>query len=199
MKLKPDAILFDMDGVLIDSLDAWWEALNASLKIFGISGINKEEFIRKYWGHDLYDNLRKMNLDLEIGLECSRIYAQYADKIKIFPETKGVLEKLKGYKKGLITNTPKNCTYKILEKFSIQKYFDTVVTTDDVEKGKPDPEIVLKACKDLNVDPSKVVLVGDTLSDIKAGREAGCTVVGVKVDGDFTIKDISELTKIIDI
>ncbi|OYT58509.1 hypothetical protein B6U70_00405 [Euryarchaeota archaeon ex4484_162] len=69
----------------------------------------------------------------------------------------------------------------------------------NVKNGKPDPEIVLKACKDLNVNPSKVVLVGDTLSDIKAGREAGCTVVGVKVDGDFTIKDISELTKIIEI
>ncbi len=199
MKLKLDAILFDMDGVLVDSLDAWWHALNTSLKTFGIKEISKEEFVKRYWGHDLYDNLEKMNLNIEIGLECSRIYTQYIDKIKIFPDAEKTLEKLGGYRKGLITNTPKDSTYQILKKFDIQKYFDTIVTTDDVKKGKPDPEIVLKACKNLGVNPKNVVLVGDTWSDIEAGRGAGCTVIGLNIDGDFTIKKLYELVELVEI
>ena len=199
MKLRPSAILFDMDGVLVDSLYVWWQSLNAALKMFGIREVSKEEFIKKYWGHDLYDNLKRMGLNIEIGLTCSKIYSQYIDKIKIFPDVKETLEKLGRYKKGLITNTPRDCTYKILKKFNIQKYFNTIVTTDDVKKGKPDPEIVLKACRNLNVNPKETILIGDTSSDIKAGKSAGCIVIGVNVEGDYTIENIFELMKIIEI
>jgi phosphoglycolate phosphatase-like HAD superfamily hydrolase len=51
----------------------------------------------------------------------------------------------------------------------------------------------LKACKYLKVEPKDVILVGDTDSDVKAGRAAGCKVVGINVDADYTIKNISEL------
>ena len=66
MKLKPSAILFDMDGVLVDSLDSWWISFNEALKKYDQKEISRREFIEKYWGHDLQYNLEEMGLDLKI-------------------------------------------------------------------------------------------------------------------------------------
>ncbi len=193
MKLKPKAILFDMDGVLVDSLDAWWLSLNSSLEAYNKQKISRNEFIKKYWGHDLYDNIKKMNLPLEIANFCNNIYSKNIDKIKIYKETKTTLEKLGDYKKAIITNTPKDCALQILKKFNIDNFFDFVMTSDDVINAKPNPEIVLKACKRLKVEPKDVILVGDTDSDVKAGKKAGCVVVGINIDADYTIKSLSVL------
>jgi len=193
MKLKPKAILFDMDGVLVDSLDAWWLSLNSSLEAYNKQKISRDEFIKKYWGHDLYDNIKKMNLPLEIANFCNNVYGKNINKIKIYKETKTTLEKLGDYKKAIITNTPKDCALQILKKFNIDNFFDFVMTSDDVTIAKPNPEIVLKACKRLKVEPKDVVLVGDTDSDVKAGKKAGCIVVGINIDADYTIKSLSDL------
>jgi HAD superfamily hydrolase (TIGR01509 family) len=198
MKLKPRAILFDMDGVLIDSLESWLSSLNAALKYLDYKEITREDFVKKYWGHDLYDNLEKMGLSREIGVFCNDVYSNHLDSVRIYPDTKNTLQKLSGYKKGIITNTPKVCAYEIMKQFDLEKYFDVVITSDDVNKAKPDPEIVLKACEFLDVEPKDVVLVGDTNSDIQAGKAAGCTVIGVNIGADYTVKDISELTRLIE-
>lgn len=197
MKIKPDAILFDMDGVLVDSLDSWLYSLNAALKAFNHSEISRDEFIEKYWGHDLYDNLERMGLDYEIGRFCNNIYGEHVNAIKIYYDTKDTLKKLEDYKKGIITNTPKDCAIQILKKFDIDHFFDIVITSDDVNKAKPNPEIVLKACEALGVEPENVVLVGDTDSDVKAGKAANCIVVGINTDGDYTIKKLSDLSRLI--
>jgi pyrophosphatase PpaX len=197
MKLKPAAILFDMDGVLIDSLGSWLKSLNHALRYYNKKEISLEEFVEKYWGHDLFDNLTKMDLPIEVGLFCNKVYGDHLDGIKIFPETKNVLEKLKNYKKSIITNTPNDCAVQILRNFDIERFFEFVLTSDDVSMAKPDPEIVLKSCEKMDVDPLEAVLVGDTLSDVRAGRAVGCTVIGIKVDADITINDISELLGII--
>ena len=197
MKLKPRAILFDMDGVLVDSLDSWLSALNSALKAYNYKQISKDEFLEKYWGHDLYDNIERMNLPVEVGRFCNNVYGEQIGRIKIYTETKDTLQKLINYKKAIITNTPKDCAVQILKRFDIEKYFKFVVTSDDVSMAKPSPEIVLKACERLNVDPEDVVLIGDTDSDVKAGRAAGCKVVGINVEADYTIRDLSELTTLI--
>lgn len=199
MKLKPSAILFDMDGVLIDSLDSWWSSLNTALQAFKYDEISKEEFLRKYWGHDLFDNLKTMNIPCEVGNFCNNVYGDHVGDIKIYPDTKSTLEKLKNYKKSIITNTPKDCTLQILKKFQIEKYFNFVLTSSDVKKAKPDPEIVFISCEKLNVKPENTVLVGDTDSDVKSGRAAGCKVIGINVEADYTIQNISEINRIIQV
>jgi len=198
MKLKPSAILFDMDGVLVDSLDAWWQSLNSSLKTFNYKEVTRDEFIKKYWGHDLYDNMTNMNIPLKVGRFCNTVYGQHVDEVKIYSETKDTLEKLKDYKKSVITNTPKDCAVQILKKLKINSYFDLILTSDDVKMAKPSPEIVLKSCKLLNVKPEDVVLIGDTTSDVKAGTAAGCKVIGIKVDADFTVDNISGILSLVE-
>jgi phosphoglycolate phosphatase-like HAD superfamily hydrolase len=197
MKQRPSALLFDMDGVLIDSLDSWWHALNDALTMFKHPTITREEFIHTYWGHDLRSNLKRLHLNPEVATFCNVTYGGHLDDIRIYPETKPTLAQLTGYRKAIITNTPADCTKQILQKFDISDYFQIIVTSDDVTHAKPDPEIVFKACEMLKVEPSDVVLIGDTTSDVKAGRAAGCRVVGIDVDADITIHKLSELLTVL--
>ena len=198
-KIKPKAMLFDMDGVIVDSFDAWWDALNYSIKHFNQQEISKKKFFEIYWGHDLYDNLEKMNLSLEVGKFCNSIYYKYTDKVKLYPMVKDTLEKLYSYKKSVITNTPRDCTIQILKNNDIEKYFNFVITSSEVSKGKPSPEIVYNACKKMKVKPEDAVLIGDTDSDMKAGRAAGCITIGIKIDGDYKIDTLSDIKDIIKI
>ena len=82
VKLKPAAILFDMDGVLVDSLDSWWKSLNAALKNNNNKEISREEFIENFWGHELLGNLRKLGLDEKIIVFCNNIYYNYIDEFR---------------------------------------------------------------------------------------------------------------------
>lgn len=197
MKLAPSAILFDMDGVLVDSLDSWWKALNSALKKFKHQEITRDEFMKIYWGHDLKTNLKQLQLNPEVAQFCNITYGDHLDFIKIYPDTKSTLNRLASYKKAIITNTPADCAKSILKKFEIGQYFKEIITSDDVMKAKPDPEIVFKACERLGVNSKTVVLVGDTVSDVKAGRAAGCTVVGLNIDADITIQRLFDLTDLL--
>ncbi len=197
MLLAPSAILFDMDGVLVDSLDAWWKALNNALLMFKHSEITREEFIRTYWGHDLKANLRRLHLNPDVAQFCNITYGNHLDFVKIFPDTPSTLRSLTSYKKAVITNTPTDCALQILQKFDIEQYFDVVVTSDDVMKSKPDPEIVFKACELLGVDVKTVLLIGDTHSDVKAAKAAGCQIVGMRIPADITIQSLSELPSLL--
>ncbi len=193
MKLAPQAILFDMDGVLVDSLDSWWMALNSALKQYKHQEITRDEFMKTYWGHDLKANLKRLHLNPEVAQFCNVTYGNHIDYIRIYPDTTATLQRLSTYKKAIITNTPTDCALQILKKFNIESYFQQIITSDDVQKAKPDPEIVFKACGRLAVDPKTVILVGDTESDVKAGQAAGCIVVGLKTPADVTIQTLSEL------
>jgi HAD superfamily hydrolase (TIGR01509 family) len=193
MKLTPSAILFDMDGVLVDSLDSWWKALNSALKRFKHQEITRNEFIKTYWGHDLKANLKRLKLNPEVAQFCNITYGNHLDLIKIYPDTKNTLMQLASYKKAIITNTPTVCARHILRKFQIEQYFKEIITSDDVVKAKPDPEIIFKACERLDVVSKTVVLVGDTESDVEAGRAAGCTVVGLNITADITIQRLFDL------
>jgi HAD superfamily hydrolase (TIGR01509 family) len=197
MKLVPNAILFDMDGVLVDSLDSWWKALNSALKRFKHQEITRDEFMKTYWGHDLKANLKRLQLNPEVAQFCNITYGNHLDYIRIYPDTKITLRQLASYKKAIITNTPTDCARQILRKFEIEQYFKEIITSDDVVKAKPDPEIVFKTCERLCVDSKTVVLVGDTESDVKAGRAAGCTVVGLNIAADITIQRLFDLVALL--
>lgn len=198
MKLRPRAILFDMDGVLIDSLDSWWHALNDALKRFKHQEITRDEFVQTYWGHDLRDNLKRLGLNPEVATFCNITYGGHINFIKIYPDTRNTLQQLSAYKKAVITNTPTDCAQQIFKKFDISSFFETVITSDDVQKAKPDPEIVFMACDRLGVKPSDVLLVGDTDSDVKAGQAAGCTVVGLRIHADISIQRLVELVPLLE-
>jgi len=153
--------------------------------------------MKTYWGHDLKANLKRLQLNPKVAQFCNIIYGNHLDYIKIYPDTKSTLRQLASYKKAIITNTPTDCARQILRKFEIEQYFKEIITSDDVVKAKPDPEIVFKACERLGVNSKTVILVGDTESDVKAGRTAGCTVVGLNIAADITIQRLFDLTDLL--
>jgi len=193
------AILFDLDGVLIDSFDSWLAAFNETLEKFGKKRVSKGEYEKKYLGHELRSTFGKFGLGDDAIKYCKAQFINNIKKIRIFPEAKKILESLsKKFKLGLVTNAWADFVHKTLEYFDLKNYFVVIVTGDDVDKGKPDPESIIKACKLLGLDQSDVIVVGDERNDVLAGKSAGCTVVGLNVESDFKIKKLPELTKFID-
>jgi HAD superfamily hydrolase (TIGR01509 family) len=193
------AVLFDLDGVLVESIDVWLSAFNDTLREFGLPPLSKEEFVKKYWGKSTVENLGSMGLGWDAVLLCWKKYLARLHEIKLFPASKRVLESVrKKYKTALVTNTPREGVSSLLSRLGIAHLFDLILTGDDVEKGKPSPDIILLACKKLGITPEEAILVGDTQADVEAGRKAGCRVVGIGVEADFTIKDISELESLLE-
>lgn len=194
---SPDALLFDMDGVLVDSLESWWKSLNQALQHEKQKTISKQTFIDTYWGYTLQENLQKLGIDKDNQQFCQSFYQHHVDEVVLFPKTKQTLEKLNRYPKAIITNTPKSCTRKILEKFQIQHFFSALITSDQIKEGKPAPDMIYKACHQLNIQAENAVLIGDTQNDIKAGQTAGCKTIGIKTKADITLDSIEELPTVI--
>ncbi len=195
LKKEVEAVLFDLDGVLIDSKNYWFHVFNDTRLNFGLKKISKNEFgrifgistqnaVKKYFvGKTVDEIVQSYRKDFKKRISC----------IKLNQSSIPALEKLKGQgiKLCIITNSPKFMVSSILGKFGLKKYFDAVITMEDVKKSKPAPDMALKACKILKVRPKGTILVGDTKNDMIAGKRAGCTTVGYKVKGDYEINDLN--------
>ncbi|MEM4347686.1 MAG: HAD family hydrolase [Candidatus Altiarchaeota archaeon] len=190
------AILFDLDGVILDSSDAWHLAVNATLKKFGKKAISKKKFLKAYWGPNLRESFKKINLSNDAIEDCNSQYYKFVDKLRVFHGAEEILKIAKEkFKVALVTNTPREITIFSLEKFSLLNYFDVVVAGDDVKNAKPSPDMILKACKRLKVKPENSILVGDTYADVIAGKKAGCFVIGLKIDADIKIENLEDVRK----
>ncbi len=173
-----------MDGVLVESKDAWYRA-------FGQLGdISLEMFEREMWGGELARNLAPYGIDP--GQFCKRYLSAHLSRVTTPPDLEPILNALT-HPLAVITNTTRECTLQILEHVGIGSFFDGIFTSDQVEAGKPDPALVYLACESLEVDPGRCVVVGDSEEDMAAGRAAGCFTVGLGVDGDRRIERFAAL------
>ncbi len=205
--MKLEAVLFDLDGVLINSFESWYRAFNAMLRRYGREEISKAEFEAKCWGPDLRHNLDAWGLNEEAGRYCINEQLRFVDHIELFPGVKEILARIRSrYRVGLVTNTPRKNVTRILNIFHIPHMFDVIITGDDVHEAKPSAEMVIEACNRLKVKPENTVLVGDTDSDFRAGKSAGCTVINIRTNGsaivsngDIRISNLYELLNILDL
>lgn len=201
-KTELKAIIFDLDGVLIDSLDRQHFIFNELRKKYKLKEFTKEEFKNKMWGSSLKVNAKNYfeKQDFE---KFHKVYndlvRKHVDKGKLFSDTKKVLEAIKknNIKIGLVTNTTRDRAINDLKFNNIQDYFETVVSGDDVEKPKPFPDPILKACEALKVEPDETIYVGDTKTDFKAGKSAGCFFVGMNIHGDLIISRLDGLLELL--
>lgn len=198
-KKEVKAILFDMDGVLTDSFSAWSFIINDAMKAIGKKPLTKAE-LKKHFGQPVekdqethfkgytIEQIRKLYL---------KYYFNYWEKIKLFPDTIPVLKEVcgNGWKVGLISNSTKEIINPVMKRHKIAKYFDVVMSMDDVKNRKPHPEMVIKACKVLGVKTSETVVIGDTQNDMIAGKKAGCMTIGIRTKGDYTITRLSSITR----
>ncbi|MCX6820422.1 MAG: HAD-IA family hydrolase [Candidatus Aenigmarchaeota archaeon] len=211
---KFKAVLFDKDGVLIDSLETCMDAFNDTLVHFQKPTLSREGFIREVWGVRAETVINSIFFDKnehereEIRRFYNNSRAMRVNKTQLFSSTVPTLQVLKasGVKTAVVTNTLKRTALKLLNDFGILQYFDEVIGGDEAE-AKPSPAPVLLACERLGVRPEEALYVGDTPTDAKAGKAAGCitaiittshNAVDLAEIGDILIiDDLSELLNIV--
>ncbi len=197
-KTELKAIIFDFDGVVIDSFEAWFHVYNQTRRHFKLRELDEGEFRKKAWGKilntELKENFPGQSIE-DIKDRYRSLFTKNVDKVRLLPGTKEVLQGIrkKNLKIGLVTNNFAKPTRKALEFHKIGRYFDIVVTEEDVKMPKPYPDGILKACEKLNVQPDETIYVGDRENDYKAGKSAGCFVVGLNTKGDLVIGKLSDL------
>ena len=180
-----EAIIFDKDGVLIDSMETCLTAFNTMLEHYGKRPIGKEEYRKRFWGIKASENIknifkgaRKDRLE-EIADYYRERRRELEHKTKLYPSVIPLLNSLKGkYKLAVVTNTERDVAKEILARFGIIKYFEVIVGGDDA-KPKPAPDPALKACDLLGVEPGDAMYIGDTDADIGTAKSAGCVLVVV--------------------
>lgn len=180
-------IIFDMDGVLVDSEPVIEAAAIAGLKEYGVDAETEdfEPFIGK--GEDRYIGGVAEKYGLEYKTEMKdRVYEIYLDiveeEIKLYSGVKGVLERLEeeGFNLGLASSAD---LIKIKANLKVagipREKFAVILSADDVENTKPDPEIYEMAAQKLNADPENCLVLEDSLSGVEAARAAGMDCLGV--------------------
>ncbi|MEK6757680.1 MAG: HAD family phosphatase [Nanoarchaeota archaeon] len=206
------AIIFDMDGVLVDSTKYIWESFNMLLSKFGVQIPDKD--IKKYLGRSLRDQIKMWREDYNLKEEID--FAQFSkdafeQEIKLIrknlkdnSELSSLLNSLKknGFKLAVATSSHKLRAYKLLEILGIKNKFEVIITAEDVENHKPSPDVFLKAANKLNVDPKDCVVIEDAVNGIEAAKKGGMKAIALITkfhkredfsDADLIIKSLSEL------
>jgi len=208
MKIK--AVIFDMDGVLIDAKDWHYEALNKSLRLFGLE-ISRYDHLVTFDGLPTKDKLKMLSLESNLPEslhdfinEMKQIYTMEIVYAKCKPTFyhQYALSNLKqeGYKLAVGSNSIKNTIQVMMEKSGLMEYLEFFLSNQDVNKGKPDPEMYDKAIQRLGLRPEECLIVEDNPNGLKAAYASGAHVLKVDRIEDvnyFNIKNrIKEIESI---
>lgn len=179
-------VIFDLDGVLVDTVDLHYKSLNEALGEFAISESERDE----YEGMRTVDklNLLTKNKNLPLNLHKKiidkkhRIYVEYIRKLKPNHDVIKLLQKLKqfGVKMAVCSNSNRECLDICLDRIDIKYFFDITLSSNDVNKHKPDPEIYLKALEMCGFEAYETVVIEDSYQGVNAAIAANCNVICVK-------------------
>jgi beta-phosphoglucomutase len=132
--------------------------------------------------HEVINNLKQKYTMEIVHRECKPMFQHEYALSKL---------KAKGYKLALASNSVRNSVEVMMKKSGLDRFLDAMVSNEDVKKGKPDPEMYLKATELLGLNPAECLVVEDNENGIKAARDAGCHVMVVRDVLDVTDENIS--------
>ncbi len=210
------AVIFDLDGVLADS-EPWWTQIDARLlaehgvvyggehhqKVLGVSYRVAVEFYKKAFNlsASVEELMRRRG---EIAAEF------FASRVGLFPCAKSVLEQLRGMKPRLAvaTSSLSASARPFLDRHTLTPLFDAIVTGDEVERGKPHPDIYLRAAQKLGVPGEACLVIEDALAGIVAAKAAGMRVAAIPdtrfvdprqyaIQADWVLGSLAELPELI--
>ncbi|MGC8461822.1 MAG: HAD family hydrolase [Candidatus Dormibacteria bacterium] len=199
------AVLFDMDGILIDTEPLWDAAERKVAHDLGFAlpdamldatrGVRIHEVVQK-WQHTYPDHT------MPLETTCSRITSAVAETIRIAGVPReGVLSFLEdlhraGIPCALASSSPRLLIDTVLDSLGITDFFQEIVSGDDVHNGKPDPEIYLRAASRIGKPPSSCVAIEDALAGMKAARRAGAYCIAIPDPSIANSGELSEATHV---
>ena len=211
------AVIFDLDGLLADS-EPWWNQIDAKLLAeYGVT--YRGEYHRNVLGVsyrlaiEFYKNAFHISAPVE---ELMRRRAEittefFANRVGLFPSAKVTLERLREMKLYLAvaTSSVSASARPFLERTGIRRLFDMIITGDEIERGKPYPDIYLLAAEKLHVDIDGCLVIEDALAGIAAAKAANMRVAAIPdtrfVDpreymneADYVLRDLSEIPALLD-
>jgi len=206
-------ILFDLDGTLVDSATDIANAFNYSIGLHGIPPISRTE-IETILGEGMTLIMKKFDEWKSLGVDPATIRKHfreyYLEHIAVYsapyPGVEDTLQRLKDFKKAVVSNKLEVFTMKTLRQLRLLQYFDLVVGGDSGPERKPSPQAILSVLSKFSVPAEETLMVGDTSYDIEAGRGAGVKTAAVTygygssgfTDGaDFTLDTFPELIDIV--
>ncbi|MDU1892382.1 MAG: HAD family phosphatase [Dysgonomonas sp.] len=175
-------VLFDMDGVMIDTeaqYDIFWkragERYNISIPNFEkvIKGTTLPNILKKYFSECTKEELDNLVADLD-KFESQMQYPEIPGSVHFVEKLKN-----KGLKVGLVTSSTDTKLIGVYREKHLDTLFDTIVSAARVVNGKPAPDCYLLAAKDLEVDPKDCIVFEDSFAGIEAGQSAGMIVIGL--------------------
>ena len=185
--IKIKAILFDMDGVLIEAKDWHYEALNKALNLFGME-ISRYDHLVTYDGLPTRQKLEMLSMErgLPNGLHefinemkqqytLDIVYAQC--KPRFYHEYALAKFKSEGYQMAVCSNSVRNSVEVMMQKSALMPYLDFFISNQDVSNGKPDPEMYNTAIQRLNLEPKQCLIIEDNENGIKAAKASGANVM----------------------
>lgn len=174
--------LFDFDGVLVDTepiYDLFWESAPAR---YGLSVENFTTLIKGLTMPDIMRNYFSGKTEAEQQKVLSEAH-EYVKDIDL-PPVPGSFEFLRtlkshGVRTGIVTSSDREIIGRAFRMHNLEGLFDTIVTAENITKGKPDPMCYLLAASNLGADPGNCIVFEDSVNGIKAGNAAGMRVVGL--------------------
>ena len=186
--MEIDAVIFDLDGTLVDSMWMWHQIDIEYLGRFGIP--LPEKLQTDIEGMSFHETAVyfKERFQLEDSLEMIKenwntmAWEKYEREVPLKPGVKAFLEKCRtrGIKLGIATSNSRALTENIVSVHGLQEYFDCIMTGCDVKRGKPAPDVYLAVADKLQVRPERCLVFEDILPGIMAGKNAGMKVCAVE-------------------
>jgi len=190
-KLKrPGMVLIDVDGTLVDSVPDLAYCVDAMLQQLGMPE-RGEQRVRHWVGNGVERLVKRALIDQLDGEPDEALFdkalpvfeALYRENTSkrscLYDGVQTALDFLKttGVRIGCVTNKASQFTLPLLQDLGVSEYFETVICGDMVERKKPDPMPLIQAAEQLETDPQASMMLGDSMSDVKAARAAGFQIV----------------------
>jgi phosphoglycolate phosphatase len=192
-KLKVKAIIFDLDGTLIDSIDIYFTIVEKALERLNLPPVSRAGILAAAESESFnWDLILPEELTIrktEIIDQAWKIIDQIApplfeENVKLITGADTILKRISsnGLKIGLVTSTRRSylkIKMQPLKSAGVAELFEVIITIDDTQKRKPAADPLIVCAQQLDLDPNKCAYVGDTHTDMQAGRAAGMKTVGV--------------------
>jgi HAD superfamily hydrolase (TIGR01509 family) len=207
-----DAVVFDLDGLLLDSEQLWDEAREELARERGgrwhpgaqrdMMGMSSPE-----WSRYMHDRIGLRESPEEINrLVVERMLALYDKKLPLLPGAVDAVERLgERWPLGLASSSNRPLIDRVLELSGLARWFRVTVSSEEAARGKPAPDVYLEAARRLGVDPARAAAVEDSHNGIRAARAAGMAVIAIPnahfppaeealAEADLVLDSLDELT-----